>query len=426
MVCLLLFLLLDLCGLVDINVYVILVDSCQWIWFGLGGGQIDLVDLYVGSIYYLQLDGVQQYCDVQVFVEMLDGSIWVGMMGLVWIDLDMLVIISNVELCLVVQLVLSMLQVDGIFLFGIYVGVYCYMLVIGVLDYFCYDVVDFSLLVSDMVCEIVCIDGCIWYGIIGGISVVDDVGVDSGFCMLSQCDGDCGNLFQDYIGLIIIDFDGGLWIVIFGGVVYLFSSCIEGMLCFYVLGMCDGLSSEKVNVLLFDVYGYVWVSFLNGVLMIDCVSGVVYNLGVCDGLYVFSYIYIVVVMVLDGVVMFGGLGGFIIVCYFCGDVLVEFVLVFLIIVVCIGCKVIVFGVLLQWGEILWLDGDNCDMQVGFVVLDYCVMLEIIYSYWMEGFDQSWIEVFVGSLFSVVYINLFYGQYMLYLCVSMCGMYLVMV
>lgn len=422
MVCSLLPSPLDPRGLADTNVHAILVDSRQRIWLGLGGGQIDLIDLHAGTIHHLQLDGVQQHRDVQAFTEMPDGTIWAGTMGLARIDPDTLAVTSNVEPRLAAQPILSMLEVDGSLLLGSYVGAYRYTPATGALDHFRHDAADPSSLASDTVREIARIDGRIWYGTTGGISVADDAHADRGFHTLSQREGDRSNLPQDYIGSITTDPDGGLWIATFGGVAHLPNSRIEGTPHFRVLGTREGLSSEKVNALLPDAHGHVWASLSNGVSMIDRASGAVHNLGARDGLHVPSYIYIAAATAPDGAVMFGGLGGLTIVRHPRGDAPAEPVPAPSITAARIGRKVIAPGALPQRGEALRLDGDNRDMQVGFAVLDYRATLETTYSYWMEGFDQSWTEVPAGSPPSAVYTNLPHGQYTLHLRASTRGMH----
>ncbi len=422
MVCSLLPSPLDPRGLADTNVHAILVDSRQRIWLGLGGGKIDLIDLRAGVIHHLQLGGVQQHRDVQAFAEALDGSIWVGAMGLARIDPDTLAITSTMEPRLAAQPVLSMRQVDGSLLLGTYVGVYRYTPATGVLDHFRHDASDPDSLASDTVREIARIDGRIWYGTTAGISVADDPHANRGFHTLSPRDRDAGNLSQDYIGSMATDPDGGLWIATFGGVVHGSGTRLDGTPRLRVLGTRDGLSSDKVNALVPDAHGHVWASLSNGVSMIDRTSGKVHNLGARDGLHIPSYIYIAAAMAPDGAVMFGGLGGLTIVRQLRADAPAEPVPAPSITAARVGGRDIAPGALSRRGEPIDLDGDNRSMQVGFAVLDYRAPLETTYGYWMEGFDKTWTDVPVGTPPSAVYTNLPHGRYTLHLRASTRGIY----
>jgi diguanylate cyclase (GGDEF)-like protein len=421
MVCTLLPSPLDARGLADANVHAILVDSRQRIWLGLGNGQIDLIDPGAGTIRHLQLDGSQQHRDVQAFAEMPDGTIWVGTQGLARIAPDTLAITSNVEPRLASQPVLSMRQVDGSLLLGTYVGVYRYTPATGALEHFRHDVSDQSSLASDTVREIARIDGRIWYGTTGGISVADRADADRGFRNLSERDGSTGRLPQDYIGSIATDPDGGLWVATFGGVAHLASSRIDGAPRFRVLGTREGLSSDKVNAVLPDAHGHVWASLSNGVSMIDRASGKVYNLGARDGLHIPSYIYIAAARAPDGAIMFGGLGGLTIVRDPDATAAAEPVPAPSITATRIGGIGMAPGALPDAGEPIHLDGDSRSLRVGFAVLDYRALLETHYSYRMEGFDEGWTDVPAGSPPSAVYTNLPHGEYTLHLRASTRGM-----
>lgn len=421
MVCTLLPSPLDARGLADANVHAILVDSRQRIWLGLGNGQIDLIDPSAGTIRHLQLDGSQRHRDVQALAEMPDGTIWVGTQGLARIAPDTLAITSNVEPRLASQPVLSMRQVDGSLLLGTYVGVYRYIPATGALEHFRHDVSDQSSLASDTVREIARIDGRIWYGTTGGISVADRADANRGFRNLSERDGSTGSLPQDYIGSIATDPDGGLWVATFGGVAHRASSRIDGAPRFRVLGTREGLSSDKVNAVLPDAHGHVWASLSNGVSMIDRASGKVYNLGARDGLHIPSYIYIAAARAPDGAIMFGGLGGLTIVREPDATPPAEPVPAPSITTARIGGIGMAPGALPDAGEPIHLDGDSRSLRVGFAVLDYRALLETSYSYRMEGFDEGWTDVPAGSPPSAVYTNLPHGEYTLHLRASTRGM-----
>jgi len=421
MVCTLLPSPLDARGLADANVHAILVDRRQRIWLGLGNGQIDLIDPDAGTIRHLQLDGPQEHRDVQAFAEMPDGTIWVGTQGLARIAPDTLAITSNVEPRLASQPVLSMRQVDGSLLLGTYVGVYRYTPTTGALEHFRHDASDPTSLASDTVREIARVDGRIWYGTTGGISVADRADANRGFRNLSERDGSTGSLPQDYIGSIATDPDGGLWVATFGGVAHLPSSRIDGVPRFRVLGTREGLSSDKVNAVLPDAHGHVWASLSNGVSMIDRASGKVYNLGARDGLHIPSYIYIAAARAPDGALMFGGLGGLTIVRDPDATAAAEPVPAPSITAARIGGIHMAPGALPAAGEPIHLDGDSRSLRVGFAVLDYRALLETRYSYRMEGFDEGWTDVPAGSPPSAVYTNLPHGEYTLQLRASTRGM-----
>lgn len=111
-----------------------------------------------------------------------------------------------------------------------------------------------------------------------------------------------------------------MWIGIYGGLVCILLMVLVGICCFMVVCVCDGLGSDNVVVVLLDVYGCLWVVMVDGLLVIDLVFGVICMLGLCDGFVVCFYNYCMVVIGLEGELMFGGFDGLVVIEF---DVLVE-------------------------------------------------------------------------------------------------------
>ena len=410
---------LDPFGLSDSNVRTIMVDSRQRIWLGLGAGHVDLIDLASGQMRHLQLGGSQGHRDVLALAEMPDGTIWVGTQGLARIDPDTLAVTSDLEPRLGGRPVLSMLPVDGKLLIGTYEGVFRYDPVQRTLDHFRHAAADPASLASDTVRSIARIGGRIWYGTTGGISIAHGVGDDRGFRNLT---GRSGGLPQDYVGTITEDDAQHVWIATFGGVAMLPDGQPGTAPDFRVFGTGSGLASTKINAVLPDEDGHVWASMSNGVAMIDLASGKAHNLGARDGMHIPSYIYIATAKAPDGSLLFGGLGGLTIVRRHGEDEPHETTPPPAVTAARIGGQERAPGTLPRDGDTLVVDNGQRGLQLGFAVLDYRAPLETRYSYRMEGFDEGWTDLPVGSPPSAVYTNLPHGRYTLRLRASTRGMF----
>jgi len=422
MVCSLLPSPLDPFGLADSNVRTIMVDSRQRIWLGLGAGHIDLIDLAHGRLLHLQLQGSQSHRDVQAFAETPDGTIWAGTLGLARIDPDTLKITSDVEPRLASKPVLSLQQVDGSLLAGTYEGVFRFDPATRTLDHFRHDASDPTSLASDTVRDIAQIDGKIWYATTAGISVADHPGDDRGFHNITERAGQPDGLPQDYIGSIAKDAAGRIWIATFGGVAMLEHDTPDAHPTFHVFDGAAGLASTKINAVLPGDDGRIWAIMSNGIAVIDGASGKARNLGGRDGLHIPSYIYIATARAPDGSLLFGGLGGLTIVRPHDRWEVPEPVPPPSVTSARVGGKERPPGALPRSGDTLTIDNGHRGLQIGFAVLDYRAPLETRYSYRMEGFDEGWTDLPVGSPPSAVYTNLPHGQYTLRLRASTRGMY----
>lgn len=409
-------------SLSDTNVHAILVDSRKRIWLGLGSGRIDLINLADGSMRHLRLEGPQSHRDVQAFAEMPDGTIWVGAQGLARIDPDTLAITDEAEPKLTPQPVLSLQEADGALLIGTYVGAFRYVPATGALVQFRHDANDPHSLASDTVREIAKVGSHIWYGTTAGISVANNATDTGGFHTISHHAGVAGTLPQDYIGSVATDPAGQTWVATFGGLGRLQARAPDQPYTFQVFGTEAGLESDKINTVLPDQDGHIWVSMSNGVAMVDPATGTASNLGARDGLHIPSYIYLAEARAPGGALLFGGLGGLTVIRHpdhipaatpiAPPEVTSER----------INGKPLPFGQLARTGSTITLDRHSRSLQVGFALLDYRAALETSYSYRMEGFDDGWTEVPPGSPPSAVYTNLPHGDYRLHLRASTRGMH----
>ena len=409
-------------GLSDTNVHSILVDRRKRLWLGLGSGKIDLIDFADGSMRHLQLQGAQSHRDVQALLQAPDGTIWVGTQGLARIDPDTLAITAEVEPRLAAQPVLSLQDVGDALLVGTYVGVYRYVPRTGELVPFKHEADDPHSLASDTVREIARIGDRIWYGTTGGISIAAKASDTGGFENLSQHSGRDGQLPQDYVGSIIQDHQGRVWVATFGGIGMLLPHAAGEPYRFKVYGTAAGLESDKINTLLADDADHIWASTSNGVAMIDSRSGKAFNLGARDGLHIPSYIYLAVARGPAGELMFGGLGGLTVIRHpnpLPAPVPVEPPVVTS---ERINGKDLPFSALPRAGETIALDRHSRSLQLGFALLDYRAAAETSYSYRMEDFDDGWTEVPPGSPPSAIYTNLPHGHYRLHLRARTRGMH----
>ncbi|HEU4669656.1 MAG TPA: diguanylate cyclase [Dyella sp.] len=409
-------------GLSESNVQGILVDNRQRIWLGLGNGHIDMIDLGQGQLRHLALGGSQGHSDVLAFTRTPDGAIWVGTLGLARIDPDTLQVTSDALPALAGQPVLSLAYVDGFLLMGTYSGVYRYDLYSRRLEHFGHDPSDPTSLASDTVRYIAQVDGRIWYATTAGISVAERPGDDHGFRNIRQRRGDSSDLPDDYIGSIAKDARGNLWLATFGGVAELPGGQLGAQPRFRVFDTATGLSSDKVNAVRPDDRGHVWASLSNGIAVIDGATGAVHNLGARDGLHIQSYIYLATARAPDGSLLFGGQGGLTLVREHALDEKPAPVPPPSVTSVRVGAKDLVPGALPRADGSLVIDNGHRGLQLGFAVLDYRAPLETRYSYRMEGFDDGWTDIPLGSPPTAVYTNLPHGRYTLRLRASTRGMF----
>jgi len=409
-------------GLSESNVQGMLVDSRQRIWLGLGNGHIDLIDLKQGTLQHLVMGGAQSHRDVLAFTETPDGAIWVGTLGLARIDPDTLRITNDFLPQLATHPVLSLTNVGGILLMGTYDGVYRYNPATGQVDHFRHDPTDPTSLASDTVRYIAQVDGKIWYATTAGISVADRASDDRGFHNIRQQPDTPGSLPDNYIGGIAKDAKGNLWLATFGGVAELPGDKPDPGARFRLFDTASGLSSDKVNAVLPDDRGHIWTSLSNGIAMIDVATGAVRNLGARDGLHIPSYIYLATARAPDGSLLFGGQGGLTLIRRHAQEEKPTRVPPPSVTSARVGGQQLPPGALPRSGETLTIDNGHRGLQLGFAVLDYRAPLETHYSYRMEGFDDGWTDVPVGSSPNAVYTNLPHGQYTLRLRASTRGMF----
>ncbi|MBU6248032.1 MAG: diguanylate cyclase [Xanthomonadaceae bacterium] len=409
-------------GLSESNVQGILVDSRRRVWLGLGNGRIDLVDLQRQRLLHLALDGAQGHRDVLAFDETPDGTIWAGSLGLARINPDTLKVTSNVLPQLSGQPILSLADVGGFLLMGTYDGVYRYDLASGRLDHFRHDPGDPGSLASDTVRYIATVDGKVWYATTAGISVADRASDDRGFRQIRQQPGQAASLPNDYVGSIAADTRGNLWFATFGGVAELPAGPLGATPRFRVFDTGSGLSSDKVNAVRPDGRGHVWASLSNGIAVIDGTSGEIRNLGARDGLHISSYIYLATARAPDGSMLFGGQGGLTLVRARSAHEEPARVPPPAVTLARVGGRELPPGQLPRSGDSLTMADGRRGMQLSFALLDYRAPLETHYSYRMEGFDDGWTEIPVGSPPTAVYTNLPHGKYTLRLRASTRGLF----
>lgn len=401
------------------SVHGVYVDTRGRIWLGLGTGRIDVIDLKAGNMLHLQLGGSQALRDVQSFSEAADGVIWVGSEGLACIDPDTLAIRGSVLPTLNDKPVLS-LQSDGAkLLIGTYEGVYRYDTRTHALDHFHHIASDPSSLVNDTVQQIAHIDGNWWYSTARGISVANDVGSNNGFDNLEHLRDDPTSLPQDYIGSIVKDFKGSVWVSTFGGLGVLDRYTHGGPFRFQTIGAAQGLKSDRVSAVLADDHGSLWASMSNGVAKIDGDTHATYNLGTRDGLHIDSYISIAAARAPGGELLFGGLGGLTVIRpdwqppALIAPLAITYAMV--------DGTMVPFGKLPDNGGTIKLDRHSHNLRIDFSLLDYQAPMEALYSYRMDGLDETWTDIPKGGMPSAIYTNLPHGDYKLRLRVTTLGM-----
>lgn len=398
------------------------VDTRGLIWLGLGSGRIDMIDLQAGRMTHLQLGGSQIHRDVQSFVETGDGAIWVGTQGLARIDPKTLKVSSSIVPALENIPVLA-LQRDGTrLLIGTYDGVYRYDLRTHALDHIQHDPKDPDSLVSDTIRQIARIGDAWWYSTTHGISIASNSRAKRGFRNLTHHADDPSSLPQDYISSVLLDAQQRLWISSFGGVATVDHFVPDAPWHFSSIGMSQGLRSDKVSSVLSDDLGHVWVGTSNGVSKIDDSSLAVSNLGPRDGLHIASYLYPgAAARAPGGELLFGGLGGLTVVrpqwkrpAIALAPLVVTNAMV--------NDRALPFGQLPHHGEAIRLDRHSRNLRLDFSLLDYQAPKQTAYSYRMEGVDEEWVDLPVGSVPSANYTNLPHGNYRLHLRASTQGMH----
>ncbi len=400
-------------GLGGTNVRGIFVDSKGRIWLGLSAGRVDMIDLQHGSIRHIQLGESQTHRDVQAFAEMPDGSIWVGTQGLARIAPDTFAVQDAIVPAMDEKPVLHLLVEGRQLLIATYDGVYRYDTQTQALAHFNHDKNDDDSLASDTVRRIEPIGSSIWYLTGHGISIAANAAQTGDFRNLFSSPDDPSSLPNNLVSSVTTDPRGRLWVGTYGGLAMLESRPDDASYRFRTLGMAQGLSSDNINAVQSDNQGDLWVSLPNGVSKIDGQTHAVHNLSVRDGLRISSYIYAAAARAPTGEIMFGGLGGLTVVRPTWqpmrhGDaplVVTDAVL---------NGAALPFGALPQSNESIKLKPHNRSLRIDFALLDYQAPQETSYSYRMEGFDDSWIDVPRGSLPSAIYTNLPHGTYTLHL------------
>ena len=400
-------------SLSEANVNSIYVDSRKRIWLGLGAGHIDMIDLADGGMRHLLLSGRQAQRDVQAFHEAGDGSIWVGTQGLARIDPDTLAIQGSIIPAMDGKPVLSLERDGSRMLIGTYEGVYRYDLRSHALEHFAHVAGDPGSLASDTVRQIARVGKRWWYGTTRGISIANDAGDNRGFENLNHRPGDPTSLPQDYIGSITATADGQVWVSTYGGLGTLDHHASGERYRFRTVGTAEGLASDKVNAMLDDDRGGLWVSLSNGIAKIDDDTGAVHNLSTRDGLHIFSYIHTAAAHAPGGELLFGGLGGLTVVRPHWQPPLTEPAPLVITQAVLNGAM-LPFAALPREGSKVELKPHSRSVRLDFALLDYQAPMETSYSYRMEGLDDDWTTVPRGSVPTVIYTNLPHGEYHLQL------------
>ncbi|MFA6231827.1 MAG: diguanylate cyclase [Rhodanobacter sp.] len=404
------------------SVRAVYVDTRGLIWLGLGSGRIDMIDLHAGHMTHMQLGGSQIHRDVQAFVESGDGAIWVGTQGLARIDPKTLKIHSSMVPALENIPVLT-LQRDGArLLVGTYDGIYRYDIRTHALDHIRHDPKDPGSLVSDTIRQITRIGDSWWYGTTQGVSIASNSRAKRGFRNLTHRANDPSSLPQDYVSSVMLDARQRLWISSFGGVATTGHFVADARWHFSSIGVSQGLRSDKVSSMLGDDPGNIWVGTSNGVSRIKGDTLAVSNLGPRDGLHIPSYLYAgAAARAPGGELLFGGLGGLTVIrpqwkppAIALAPLVVTNAVV--------NESTLPFGQLPRDGEAIRLNQHSRNLRLDFALLDYQVPKQTAYSYRMEGLDENWIELPVGTMPSANYTNLPHGEYRLHLRATTQGMH----
>jgi diguanylate cyclase (GGDEF)-like protein len=408
-------------ALSDTNVHSIFVDSHERIWLGLGAGHIDMIDLATGNMHHLRLGSRQTQRDVQAFGETADGWIWVGTEGLARINPDTLEVQDSIIPALDDKPVLSLQPNGEMMLIGTYEGVYRYDTRSHSLGHFSNIPSDPGSLASDTVRQIARIGEHWWIGTTRGISIVPDIGSSNGFENLRHHSNDPASLPQDYIGSIMRDPKGRVWVSTYGGLGVLDRLVPGGPHAFRTVGLAQGLASDKVNAALADDHDQLWASLSNDIAKIDGVTHAVQNLGTRDGLHILSYIHTAAARAPGGELIFGGLGGLTVIrpnwqppATAAASLAIT--------QATLNGAAMPFGKLPRDGETITLEPRSRNLRLDFSLLDYKAPMETLYSYRMDGLDESWTEIPKGSLPSAIYTNLPHGDYRLQLRASTRGMH----
>jgi diguanylate cyclase (GGDEF)-like protein len=398
-------------GLGATNVRGIYVDSRGRIWLGMNGGRIDMIDLQQGRIQHFQLGGNQTHRDVQAFAETPDGSLWVGTQGLARISLNTLTVQDSVVPALDQEPILHLLA-DGTQLqIATYDGVYRYDTRTRVLTHFNHIPNQPDSLASDTVRRIERIGDAIWYLTAHGISIATNTAQTGNFKNLLNDPSDPTSLPNNLVSSITTDSGGRRWVGTYGGLAMLEPRRSDEPYRFRTISIAQGLSSNNINAVQSDSEGNLWVSLTNGIAKIDGQTLAVHNLSSRDGLRISSYIYAAAARAQTGELLFGGLGGLTVIRptwkpspYADAPLAVTYAV--------LNGTPLTFGQLPLAGGSLKLKPRNRSLRVDFALLDYQMASETSYSYRMDGFDDSWINVPRGSLPSAIYTNLPHGHYTL--------------
>lgn len=400
-------------ALSEASVHGIYVDSHQRIWLGLDAGHIDMIDLAAGNMHHLLLGGTQAQRDVQAFAEASDGSLWVGTQGLARIDPKTLKVEDSIIPAMDAKPVLSLQQDGSRMLIGTYEGVFRYDLHTHALEHFNHVSGDPGSLASDTVRQIAKIGKNWWYGTTHGISIADDAGHNSGFVNLVHHQGDSASLPQDYVGSITSAPDGQVWVSTYGGLAILDHHAPGQPYRFRTIGVGDGLTSDKVNAMLDDDSGNLWLSLSNGIAKVDSDTLAVHNLGTRDGLHIASYIHTAAAHAPGGELLFGGLGGLTVIRPHWRPSITEDAALSV-------TQAVLNGNSLPYAELpgngakIQLKANSRNLRLDYALLDFQSPMETSYSYRMDGLDDDWTDVPKGSAPTVIYTNLPHGNYRLQL------------
>ncbi len=406
--------------LANTNVRGIYIDTRRRIWLGMSAGLIDVIDLDKAEIKHLQLHGNQTRRDTQAFAEMPDGTLWVGTQGMARINPDTFAIEDSVIPALDEKPVLHLLTDGKQLLIATYDGVYRYDTHTRALSHFVHDANDLGSLASDTVRRIARVGSNIWYLTGHGISIATDTAQNHGFENLLNHPGDATSLPNNLVSSIATDSQGGLWLGTYGGLAMLEPHNAGEPYRFRNISTLDGLSSNNINAVQTDEEGNAWVSLPNGVSMVDSNTHTVRNLGIRDGLRISSYIYAAAAQAPTGELLFGGLGGLTVIRPNWKAPYAPEVPLTVTYAVVNGVP-LPFGKLPRADETLRIGPHNRSVRVDFALLDYQASTETLYSYRMDGLDESWIDVPRGSLPTAIYTNLPHGDYTLRLRARTRGM-----
>jgi len=254
-------------------------------------------------------------------------------------------------------------------------------------------------------------DGSLWVGTENGLNRIDFASLAVEHFVTDPADPQA--LPTGYVSSLLIDRRGRLWVgTLGGGIGVLQIDDRDSRARFRKLGSSQGLSNNNIDQLLQDAHGRIWASTDDGIAVIDPETFAVHMLQSPDGVAIQGNWTTSGARTAEGELLFGGAGGLTLIrpdrfkhWNYSPPIVVTSVRV--------GGKLTPGSQLNTHAaaDSLTIAPNANSLAIEFAALDYSAPERNHYAYWLDGYDEDWVEADPNQRVAA-YTNLAPGNYVL--------------